>query len=215
MDSNQKQLSEKAQATRDRIIIAATELFYLHGYNATGLDKVIKAAEVTKGNFYYHFKSKEDLAIATLDWEFDLVSKEMQDKVFSAKVKNANNDDDKRTPLNMLFSLLELLANKQKEQYSKGHVRGCYFGNFTLELSTASQKVRDKVSRIFKQYLEWIESLLKQAQDAGEISTKINPAEISPVILGQVEGAILLDKANQKPQTFDTSIMFIKHFLRV
>jgi len=205
----EKKISEKARATRERIIIAATELFYLQGYNATGLDKVLKAAGVTKGNFYYHFKSKEALAIATLDWEFDLVSKDMQEKVFSSKA-----GDSKQSPLNTLFSLLELLANKQKEQYSNGHVRGCYFGNFTLELSTASQAVRDKVSNIFKQYLELIESLLVQAQNLGEISKVINPSEISPVILGQVEGAILLDKANQKPQAFDTSIKFIKQFLK-
>lgn len=209
MIATEKKLSEKARATRERIIIAATELFYLHGYNATGLDKVLKVAEVTKGNFYYHFKSKEALAIATLDWEFDLVSKDMQEKVLFNKT-----GDSKQSPLNTLFSLLEFLANKQKEQFSTGHVRGCYFGNFTLELSTASQAVRDKVSHIFKQYLELIESLLVQAQNVGEISKVINPSEISPVILGQVEGAILLDKANQKPQAFDMSIQFIKQFLK-
>ncbi len=206
----EKVLSEKARATRERIIIAATELFYLQGYNATGLDKVIKEAGVTKGNFYYHFKSKEALAMATLDWEYNLVSNDMQNIVFSKKAGN----NQKQSPLNTLFSLLEFMANKQKDQYSNGHIKGCYFGNFTLELSTASQAVRDKVSSIFKQYAELIESLLLQAQDAGEISKMINPSEISSVILGQVEGAILLDKANQKPQAFDTSIQFIKHFLK-
>lgn len=196
-------LSAKAQATRDRILHAATELFHLHGYNATGLDKVIKAAGITKGNFYYHFESKEALALATLDWQFELIEKEMDDKVFNKK----------SSPLKTLFDLLELMSSKQKDQYGNGYVCGCYFGNFTLELSTASKQVREKVKSIFNQYVQVIESLLVMARDTGEIAQHLNPVELSPVILGQIEGAILLDKANQKPQNTDASINFIKQFL--
>ncbi len=196
-------LSDKALATRERILDAGMELFHLHGYNATGLDKVIKKAGITKGNFYYHFKSKEALALATLDWQFEAVQKEMKAQVF----------DKKEKPLKTLFSVLEMMASKQKEQYQHGHVRGCYFGNFTLELSTTSQAIRDKVKSIFQQYADLIESLLIMARDTGEISKQIDPAQLSLVILGQLEGAILLDKANQEPQNVDSSIAFIKQFL--
>ncbi len=196
-------LSDKAQATRERILNAGMALFHLHGYNATGLDKVIKQAGVTKGNFYYHFKSKEALALATLDWQFELIQKEMKAQVF----------DKKEKPLKTLFSVLEMMAHKQKEQHREGHVRGCYFGNFTLELSTTSQAIRDKVKSIFQQYNELIESLLIMARDTGEIARQIDPAQLSLVILGQLEGAILLDKANQQPQHVDNSIAFIKQFL--
>ncbi len=196
-------LSDKARATQERILNAAMELFHLHGYNATGLDKVIKQAGVTKGNFYYHFKSKEALALATLDWQFELVQKEMKKQVF----------DKKEKPLKTLFSVLEMMAQKQKEQHLEGHVRGCYFGNFTLELSTTSQAIRDKVKSIFQQYADLIESLLIMARDTGEITKKVDPRQLSLVILGQLEGAILLDKANQQPQNVDNSIAFIKQLL--
>jgi TetR/AcrR family transcriptional repressor of nem operon len=109
--------------------------------------------------------------------------------------------------------VLEMMAHKQKEQHREGHVRGCYFGNFTLELSTTSQAIRDKVKSIFQQYNELIESLLIMARDTGEIARQIDPAQLSLVILGQLEGAILLDKANQQPQHVDNSIAFIKQFL--
>ncbi len=197
-------LSEKAQATRERILVAATELFYLHGFNATGLDKILKAADVTKGNFYYHFASKEALAIATLDWQFDLITEEIQTQVLSKKSAS----------LNTLFALLRLMAARQKKQYKNGHICGCYFGNFTLELSTASQAIRDKVTGIFKQYLSLIESLLVKACDEGDVDRKINPKQMSAVILSQIEGAILLDKAKQAPKNVDGSIRFIKQVLQ-
>ncbi len=39
----------------------------MHGYNHTSLDDVLRESGVGKGNFYYHFKSKEDLGYAILD----------------------------------------------------------------------------------------------------------------------------------------------------
>lgn len=197
-------LSEKAQATRERILVAANELFYLHGYNATGLDKVIKSAGVTKGNFYYYFKSKEALAVASLDWHFSYTAQQMKEKLL----------DKNYSPIESLFSLLHLIADRQKDQHKNGHIQGCYFGNFTLELSTTSSAVRDKVKDIFKQYLTIIEHLLKQAKASNEIAPHIDPAEISAVILSQIEGAILLDKANQTPQSVDVNIKFIRQYLK-
>ena len=198
-------LSDKALATRERILESADDLFYLHGYNATGLDKVIKAAEVTKGNFYYHFESKESLAIASLERHFNLLTKELEQKVLSKK----------KSPLKALFGILDLMSSRQKKQKRDGYMRGCYFGNLTLELSTNSQAVRNKVKFIFKQYLDLIESLLIKARDAGEIAKDIDPKAISAVILSQMEGAMLLDKANQKPLAMNASVAFIKRYLSV
>ena len=198
-------LSNKALATRERILESADDLFYLHGYNATGLDKVIKAAEVTKGNFYYHFESKESLAIASLERHFDLLTKELEQKVLSKK----------KSPLNALFGILDLMSGRQKKQKRDGYMRGCYFGNLTLELSTNSQAVRSKVKFIFKQYLDLFESLLTEARDSGEVPKDIDPKTVSAVILSQMEGAMLLDKANQKPVAMNTSVAFIKRFLSV
>jgi TetR/AcrR family transcriptional repressor of nem operon len=196
-------LSEKAQATRNRILAAATKLFYLHGYNATGLDKILKEAGVTKGNFYYHFKSKEALALASLDSQLTLILQALQEQVLSKH----------KSPLETLFGILNFMANKQKIQHREGYICGCYFGNFTLELSTVSDPIKQKVKHIFDQYMGLIESLLIKAKEAGEIPAHIDPATMSSIIMGQAEGAILLDKANQEPKHFDQSIQFIKQVL--
>ncbi len=196
-------LSEKALATRQRILTAASALFYLHGYHATGLDKVIRRAGVTKGNFYYHFPSKEALAIASLDWQFSRISREIQEQVL----------DRSDTSLDALFALLESMAARQKQQHQEGQICGCYFGNFSLELSTASQETAAKVNEVFSRLQALIESLLVKAVAAGQISRELDPARFAAIVLGQIEGAILLDKARQTPTQLDASIDFIKDYL--
>ena len=49
--------------TRERILDTAARLFYAQGYNSTGINQVIKEANVAKASLYQHFPSKEDLLI--------------------------------------------------------------------------------------------------------------------------------------------------------
>jgi len=55
------------KTTRDAILGAAQRLMHVHGYHATSLDDVLRESGVGKGNFYYHFRSKEELGYAILD----------------------------------------------------------------------------------------------------------------------------------------------------
>jgi TetR/AcrR family transcriptional repressor of nem operon len=199
-----KTSTPKALATREKILQSADTLFYLHGYNATGLDRIISEAGITKGNFYYHFKSKEALALAALERHFEKTSSEMSEHAMKHK----------QSPLKMLFAILDLMAQRQTLQYQAGNIRGCYFGNFTLEMSTESKAVRRKVQSIFERIREMFSDLLKRAAEADETSPNINPNEASVMILSLMEGAILLDKAEQKPMAVANAIIFIKQYLK-
>ena len=53
--------------TRTKLIAAGMELFATQGYNATGLDAVLKRAEVPKGSFYHYFGSKEEFGLAVIE----------------------------------------------------------------------------------------------------------------------------------------------------
>ena len=58
------------QQTNERILRAAGRLFRKQGYAATGVDAVMKSADLTAGAFYSHFRSKEDLLAEVLDSVF-------------------------------------------------------------------------------------------------------------------------------------------------
>ena len=58
----------RALETREKILRAAARLFALKGYHDTKLEEVLAAAQVTKGAFFHHFRDREDLGFAVLDW---------------------------------------------------------------------------------------------------------------------------------------------------
>ncbi|MBI1425757.1 MAG: TetR family transcriptional regulator [Gammaproteobacteria bacterium] len=200
-----KQLSPKAQATREKILKAANDLFYLGGYNATGLDRIIAEAGVAKGNFYHHFKNKEELATAVLDWHRDLAFKEIElDHILAEP-----------SPLKALLELVTRMTSRMMCDSSEMcRVRGCFFGNFALELSTGSEAVRLRVKTVFDGVRELIRDFVRKGQAAGEIRPELDPASTAGTILSLMEGAVLLDKTSQTRHETGNAIRFIREYLQ-
>jgi AcrR family transcriptional regulator len=62
-------LQERARRTRQRILETAAAAFARDGYEGTSLNEVVRASGFTKGAFYFHFGSKEELALATFRYK--------------------------------------------------------------------------------------------------------------------------------------------------
>lgn len=198
-----KEYSAKAQATREKILRAANDLFYEHGFNATGVDRIIAEAGVTKGNFFYHFRNKEELATAVLDWHRELAFAEIgMDRILS-----------QRSPAKALLALLRGMASRMTCGKEACNVRGCFFGNFALELSTGSEPVRRKVQEIFGGIRLLIQDLIEKAQAKGEVRKELDAQKTAGLILGLMEGAVLLDKTNQTEKEVQHAIKFIADYL--
>lgn len=54
-------------SARTRLLDAALSIIRVKGYSATSVDEICQAAEVTKGAFFHHFRSKEELAVAAAE----------------------------------------------------------------------------------------------------------------------------------------------------
>ncbi|MBI5249265.1 MAG: helix-turn-helix transcriptional regulator [Desulfomonile tiedjei] len=67
-------MTAKGQTTRARIIDAARRLFRLQGYGKTSIDDICTESGVKRGNLYFYFKSKEEIANSAID---DALAKQM------------------------------------------------------------------------------------------------------------------------------------------
>jgi len=52
------------QPTKEKLLDITFEEVYIHGYNATSVDAILKKAKVPKGSMYHHFKGKKELVLA-------------------------------------------------------------------------------------------------------------------------------------------------------
>lgn len=61
------QTTKSSEGSREKLVEATIDLMASHGFEPMGISLILEKAGVTKSNFYYHFKSKEELCLAALE----------------------------------------------------------------------------------------------------------------------------------------------------
>jgi TetR/AcrR family transcriptional regulator, transcriptional repressor for nem operon len=178
---------------RSKILASAQSLIELHGYSALGVAEICKAAGVPKGSFYYFFESKEALALAVIDEEWEDQRREW-DRVL-------HGDAEPLERLRQLFEVTE--AGLLVGQKSCGTVSGCMFGNLTLELSNQAESIRQRLQQIFDAQVEMVEKVITEAAERGDVSVD-DTRESARSVVAHIEGQVLFAKLYNDTHYLDT-----------
>lgn len=101
-----------AMELKDRIIDSAYEIFSTKGYEKTTIEEIINQAECSKGGFYHHFKSKEEILEVIISNYIDALSKFFED-IF------LNNEESFIDKFNAVFMIVSKYKSKQILEWSK------------------------------------------------------------------------------------------------
>jgi AcrR family transcriptional regulator len=134
--------TSKARPARERILLTAHDLFYRDGIRSTGIDSVIAQAGVTKVTFYRHFRSKNDLIVAYLEYRH-----ERWMRWFTAALQRHG-------------GTLLALAPTMAEWFRSPEYRGCAFINGVSEIAPALPQVTEITRRHKAEMQQAIAALL-------------------------------------------------------
>ncbi len=177
--------SQKGAATRDQILNAASRLIHVQGYQSTSLDDVLRESGVGKGNFYYYFKSKEDLGYAIIDRIRRLFVERGLGPAF------ADTDAD---PVGQLHAFFDRVLDSQRQRNCVG---GCAMGNLASELSDVHEGFRQRLAGIFDVYRDHLAEAIRRGQESGQIRSDADAGRVAQFLVGALEGAILLGKVTR------------------
>lgn len=189
----------KGEITRQKVLDSARTLFYSRGYNNTSIDDILKASRIKKGNFYFHYPSKEDLGYAVIE---SYLKNEvlLMDQVLEAP----------GSPLEKLYRLFE---HSKTNLVNNGCRGGCPIGNFALELSDIHNGFRKKINVIFDIWTLKLKGILDEAKAAGELSGTADTKALANLMVAVWEGGIMLVKARKDPAVMDDCIQSLKEIL--
>jgi len=148
----------RGQATRDQIIEAADDLFYREGYAHTSFADIAAAVQISRGNFYYHFKMKDEIL----------------DAVIVQRLTNTQQclkrwESEGEGPADHIRSFIRMLiANRAKIM-----LYGCPVGTLCNELAKLDHVAQDDANRIFALFRDWLARkfvLLGRSQDADALA---------------------------------------------
>ncbi len=156
------------------------------GFNSTGIEAILKQANVPKGSFYYYFSSKQDFGLQVLDHFAEGI-----DRIFTSYLA-----DEGFTPLARLRNCMESLVDR----FEKNNCSiGCLAANMGQELADQNEDFRLKLAGIFQSWMDHFERCLAKARDEGEIPADSDPNALAEYFLTGFEGALLISKVMKSP----------------
>lgn len=161
----------KGEHNRLKIVQAADDLFYRQGYAATSFTNIAAAADVPRGNFYYYFKTKDEILASVVDQRLGWL-----------RSLEAQWQEQLPSPRDRLLAFADLLTDNEENVLRYG----CPLGSLNAELCKTREDLQSKAVELFDVLLQWLTpqfEALGRGPEARELALQL---------LARTQGAILV-----------------------
>ena len=186
---------------REKIIRESMKLFSLKGYLSASITDILEAADTSKGGFYNHFSSKEDLFLAVLT---------DAQRIWREKVLYGVRE------LESPLERVKLILINYKDRYLKDSETfpgGCIFITFSVELDDQLPHLSAEVNKGFVGFKALLKRILDQSQEMGELNPSVNTETISGMLFSSMVGSSVLFGVDKSTERLDKSINSLIEYL--
>lgn len=149
------------KSTRDHIVEAADDLFYRRGFEHTSFTDIADVVQISRGNFYYHFKTKDEILDAVIN-----------ERLANTQQMLERWETEGDIPQDRIRSFIHILiANRADiKRY------GCPVGTLATELAKLNHASHGEANKLFTLFRTWLRrqfTLLGREADADELAMHI------------------------------------------
>lgn len=179
--------------TRATIIEKANNLFYESGVEHTSFADIAQAVQISRGNFYHHFKTRDEILAAVIEL-----------RVLNTRKLLEKWENDGETPFERIKCFIHiLLANfTQIKHY------GCPVGTLTTELTKINHQHKNAALEIFELFKEWLERQFR------ELGKKKASTKLAIHLLARVQGIAVIANAYQDEKFVDEEVKQLVSWLK-
>jgi TetR/AcrR family transcriptional repressor of nem operon len=168
----------KGEETRERILARSAQLFNRQGYAGASLADIMRETGLEKGGIYNHFSSKEQLALESFDYAYELV----RQRVLLALVGK----------FNAIERLLAIVSVFQSEVDDPPVAGGCPILNTAIEADDANEVLRDRARTAMDDWRSTIHRVINRGIERGEVHPTTDADEVASLLIATLEGALML-----------------------
>ena len=191
--------------TKTKILDAAEILVLDHGYGATSIDQILEKTGITKGAFFYHFKSKAELAEA-------LVARYVKrdDELLLSLTEKA--DKLSRDPLQQILIFLGLLIEVFD---GLDESPGCLVASFVYQFEEFNVDTKGKVINGFDEWHRVLDEKFRIALEKYPVKLDVNPSTLVDMLLAVFEGGLIVAKMVSDPKIMVKQLTQYKNYVEL
>ena len=191
---------KKAEATRLNILQKAFELIYIKGYQTTSIDDIIATTQVTKGAFYYHFKTKDEMGISIIN------------EILKPTLKNSFIQplQSEQNPLDAIYNLMDNLL--MKNEFLKVEY-GCPASNFTQEMTPWNADFNKVLNELTEQWTKVMTTAIEKGKENGFVRNDVNAKRVTLFVMSGYWGIRNFGKLENSKKVYLTYLKELKSYL--
>ncbi|AVH55812.1 MULTISPECIES: ScbR family autoregulator-binding transcription factor [Streptomyces] len=170
---------ERAQRTRRKILEAAASVFAERGYSSAAMAEILKSAEMTKGALYFHFPSKEALAKAVVEEQF-------QATIIGRPSPGAAGDGPAPAPTEAVQALIDMSHRLGRRLQEDPVTRGA------IRLAIEHGSFAEPDPGPYRTWIASVRELLSEARDLGNLRPGLDIDVLAEVLVGSFTGIQLV-----------------------
>jgi TetR/AcrR family transcriptional regulator, transcriptional repressor for nem operon len=193
-------------ATRSRILDAAEELMLDRGFAGTSLDEVIASAETTKGGFFHHFSTKQELGRALVE-RYVAADMELLEDLFARA--EASSDD----PLVQILFFVDLLGEATDDLGDE--LPGCLYASFSYEQHLVDEATRDLIGGAVRAWRTRTREKLDEVVERHPPRVPVDLDALADQALAVYEGTFVLSRALAEPELLRGQLRHFRTYLEL
>jgi TetR/AcrR family transcriptional repressor of nem operon len=195
-------MADAPHQSKVKLLDATLDVVRRRGYAATRVEDICAAAGVTKGSFFHHFDSKDELALAAAArW------RENADALFATADFNTIED-----PLDRLLGYIDFrkaLLQGELAEYT------CFAGTVIQESYATHPQLRDACARGMSENVAFLTPIISAAMRKHKIKSSWTAASLAQHTQAVLQGAFILAKAEGQAAVAAESVAHLRNYIEL
>ncbi|MBU0520269.1 TetR/AcrR family transcriptional regulator [bacterium] len=170
---------------KEHLVMTALGLFLRNGYSTVSVNDIVHKAGVSKGAFYHHFKSKQELLELIFDWW-------LKEDIYKIIDEIVANNATAHEQLQRIFKHSVGRVSTSSDLYINERIGEDLYSLLVLEGISQSYQLKEKVRVAYSDLIRAYEMVLSNGVKSGELKADLDPKMTAINIASQLEGLYTL-----------------------
>lgn len=181
---------------QEKILRTAESLIQKMGYNAFSYKDIAQVVGIKTSSIHYYYPTKEDLAVAVVDWQLNQLSSFLNELKFNASLSL------QQKLLNLVDKVMSLTLHDEMKM--------CLGGMLASDVISLPEKVKIKARSFFNILEQWIKDAISEGISDKGLLDIFPPEELPKYLLVQLEGGLLMSRLYEDFSYIES----VKHFIK-
>lgn len=199
-------MPRSGEATRTRILDAAETLIMGHGLAGTSIDMVLEKAAITKGAFFYHFKSKSALARALVERYAA-----QEETLLDERLKRAERLS--RDPLQQVLILIGLFLEQTDQLVEPG--AGCLIASYVYQFEELDKEIREIAAQSMLRWRQRLGDKFEEVMAKYPPRFPVTAQDLADNFVSAFEGGFVMVRVLREPRQLSQQLAQYRNYIEL